>query len=193
MSRLDDETLTKLINKSKDNDLESFDSIINSFRPLINSLIYKFSKMGLDKTEIKNEAESALARAILDYDQELDPSPIRHLSCRARYGIWNLYAKSMNYFKYPKPLMFGDFTQLRKKININNSDVRNENWEDDVLDALELKRAIEILPVNQKRIIQLYFYDDMTQSEIAEQLGCWQTAVSWNILSAIKQLKKILV
>ena len=50
--------------------------------------------------------------------------------------------------------------------------------QEDMLDKMLLKGAIEALPERDRRIIMLRYFRDMTQSEVAERIGVSQVQVS---------------
>lgn len=56
----------------------------------------------------------------------------------------------------------------------------------------ELRRAIDSLSEIQKRRIKLYYFDGLTQQEIANREGTSLRAVQYTLNSAINELKKIL-
>ncbi len=53
-----------------------------------------------------------------------------------------------------------------------------EDRQEEILDALQLKTAINNLPERDKKVIILRYFRDMTQSEVAVQLGVSQVQVS---------------
>jgi RNA polymerase sigma-B factor len=57
-------------------------------------------------------------------------------------------------------------------------------------DRVVVEEAIRELPERQQRILDLRFNEDMTQTEIAEQLGISQMHVSRLLASALKSLEK---
>jgi RNA polymerase sigma factor (sigma-70 family) len=60
------------------------------------------------------------------------------------------------------------------------------------IDALKeaLPKAMEKLTSRQREVVIMYFWHDMTQQEIAEELGIAQPTVNGNIQLALKKLKK---
>lgn len=56
----------------------------------------------------------------------------------------------------------------------------------------ELRKAIDSLSEIQKRRIKLYYFDGLTQQEIANREGTSLRAVQYTLNSAINELKKIL-
>lgn len=57
-------------------------------------------------------------------------------------------------------------------------------------DRIMVEEAIRALPERQQRIVDLRFNEDMTQTEIAEQLGISQMHVSRLLAGALKELEK---
>jgi RNA polymerase sigma factor (sigma-70 family) len=60
------------------------------------------------------------------------------------------------------------------------------------IDALKeaLPKAMEKLTSRQREVVIMYFWHNMTQQEIAEELGIAQSTVNGNIQLALKKLKK---
>ena len=56
----------------------------------------------------------------------------------------------------------------------------------------ELRKAINSLSEIQKRRIQMYYFDGLTQQEIANKEGTSLRAVQYTLNNAIKELKEIL-
>ena len=59
-------------------------------------------------------------------------------------------------------------------------------------DRVVVEEAMAKLPERQQRILQLRFNDDLTQSEIAEEIGISQMHVSRLLTKALKTLKSSL-
>lgn len=53
-----------------------------------------------------------------------------------------------------------------------------EDRQEDIIDVLQLKTAIESLPDRDRKVIILRYFRDMTQSEVANMLGVSQVQVS---------------
>lgn len=53
-----------------------------------------------------------------------------------------------------------------------------EDNQEDIIEALQLKTAIDSLPERDKKVIMLRYFRDMTQSEVATMLGVSQVQVS---------------
>jgi len=53
-----------------------------------------------------------------------------------------------------------------------------EDRQEEIIESLQLKTAIESLPEREKKVIILRYFRDMTQSEVATMLGVSQVQVS---------------
>ena len=53
-----------------------------------------------------------------------------------------------------------------------------EDRQEEIVDSLQLKSAIDGLPEREKKVIMLRYFRDMTQSEVASMLGVSQVQVS---------------
>ena len=62
--------------------------------------------------------------------------------------------------------------------------------QDDLIESLLLKGAIEALPEREKKIIILRYFRDFTQSEVAEQIGVSQVQVSRIESKIIKRFRE---
>lgn len=62
--------------------------------------------------------------------------------------------------------------------------------QEELIDSLLLKKAIEDLPEREKKIIVLRYFRDMTQSEVAERIGVSQVQVSRIESRIIREFKE---
>lgn len=56
-----------------------------------------------------------------------------------------------------------------------------------------LKQAMVLLPESDQRLLHRYFYDELTQEEIAEEYGCSQMQISRLLGNAIRRLRRRIV
>ena len=61
------------------------------------------------------------------------------------------------------------------------------------LECEELHRAINHLPIVQRRRLILYYFADLTLNQIAEIEGCSLQAIDKSVKAALKKLKKYLI
>ena len=65
--------------------------------------------------------------------------------------------------------------------------------EDEIIDKLSVKNAIEQLPDKEKQVILLRFFKDLTQQKTADILGITQVQVSRTEKKAITLMRKALL
>ena len=84
-----------------------------------------------------------------------------------------------------EPVYFdaGDPIYVMDQIGDSSSDL---NWIDEIL----LKQAIRDLPEREKRILSLRFFNGMTQTEVASEIGISQAQVSRLEKGAMQKVKR---
>jgi RNA polymerase sigma-B factor len=69
--------------------------------------------------------------------------------------------------------------------------------EDHQYDVVEnravLAPGVEALDDREQRVLRLHFYEELTQSQIAQQIGMSQMSVSRLIRSALEQIRKVVI
>ena len=64
----------------------------------------------------------------------------------------------------------------------------------DVLDAIVqrdmLSELLDCLTERQREVVMAYFFDGLTQQQIADKLGIGQRAVAYHMEAALKRLRK---
>ena len=68
-----------------------------------------------------------------------------------------------------------------------------EDNQEELIDKLLLRTAIESLPERDRKIIVLRYFRDMTQSEVAEKIGVSQVQVSRIESRIIKEFRQKLI
>ncbi len=68
----------------------------------------------------------------------------------------------------------------------------SDESQDELIDKLLLKNAISALPERERKIVMLRYFRDMTQSEVAREIGVSQVQVSRIESKIISQLQKAL-
>lgn len=69
-------------------------------------------------------------------------------------------------------------------------DTIEDDSEKDMLDKIMLKQLLSELTAKERRLILLRFFDDKTQTQIAEMMGVSQVQVSRQLAKTIEKLKK---
>ena len=64
--------------------------------------------------------------------------------------------------------------------------------QDEMIEHMQLKAAIDSLPEREKKIIMLRYFRDMTQSEVAEIVGVSQVQISRIESKVMADMKRML-
>jgi RNA polymerase sigma factor (sigma-70 family) len=159
--------------------------ILDMFEPFRKSLTKKFAGKGVDFDDICQVIDLKLIEGMYDYDESKDDSAIRHITSKARNGIFNFYKKEMNYFKEDRQTISIDGISIdnqKSGIGIVNeyelpSAFGSEDF-DRIVEMIIVEEELSKLTDRQKEVIHLFFISDMTQGEIAEELNINQANVS---------------
>ena len=76
---------------------------------------------------------------------------------------------------------------------LRRMDLPAEDNQEELIDKLLLRTAIESLPERDRKIIVLRYFRDMTQSEVAEKIGVSQVQVSRIESRIIKEFRQKLI
>ena len=74
---------------------------------------------------------------------------------------------------------------MNKSIGLEDYVIQKSTFED-------LKKAIDLLPEIQKRRIKKYYFEDMTQQQIADEENVDIRSIQYTLNIALKKLKEIL-
>ena len=88
----------------------------------------------------------------------------------------------------PISLNIAMYREEEEEILEHISDGRNENW----FEHLALKEVLRYLPEREQAILQLRFFEDKTQSEVAKKVGISQVQVSRLERAALKKVREYL-
>lgn len=175
--------------------------ILNMFEPFRRSLTKKFAGKGIEFDDVCQVIDLKLIEAMYDYDESLDESAIRHITSKARNGIFNFYKKEMNYFREDRKTVSLDSLAVNHQYdgfrgNIENTYAYEYNTfgsrfdEDSIIEKIMIEQGLENLTDHQKDLIFMYYMSDMTQEEIAYELQINQANVSRATKRGVKKLRE---
>lgn len=194
--------MIEIIQSDGANEFEKQDAmmeILNMFEPFRRSLTKKFAGKGVEFDDVCQVIDLKLIEAMYDYDESLDESAIRHITSKARNGIFNFYKKEMNYFREDrKTISLDEFHITSYKDGYANEKLDNYEYgnfgsefnEDAVIEKIMIERGMDNLTEHQKDLIFMYYMSDMTQEEIAEELQINQANVSRATKRGVKKLRE---
>jgi RNA polymerase sigma factor (sigma-70 family) len=187
--------------QNSDNEFEREDAmmaILKMFEPFRRSLTKKFAGKGIEFDDVCQVIDLKLIEAMYDYDESLDDSAIRHITSKARNGIFNFYKKEMNYFKEDRKTISIDGLKVYDPngmdfVNGYNllSVIGSEDFDEDkIIERIMVEQGLENLTDHQKDLIHMYYMSDMTQDEIAYELQINQANVSRATKRGVKKLRE---
>ncbi len=79
-------------------------------------------------------------------------------------------------------------TYIREMVELSPSDILMEKEYSTIV-----MKFVESLPIKQREIIVLYYYNDFSTKEIAAILGCFEGTVKSRLFTARRRLKQVLL
>jgi RNA polymerase sigma-70 factor (ECF subfamily) len=80
----------------------------------------------------------------------------------------------------------------RKEVDFGITDFRDEEPEENLFSTSDIKKAIDTLSPMYKKIFNMYYFDDMTHQEIANELGINDGTSKSNLFKAKARVKTYL-
>ena len=163
---------------------------------LVRYVIHKYMPSAILDDDAYQEGCIALIEAVKEFNPELgfkfstfatkkiiNTIKMYYRSLRAKKRCASLYAISLDELINPdegKDLNRGDLL---------HDDVDIEEYSINLLALSEITTHIDRLPVQQRKVFVLYYKHDLTQLQIAKQLGISQVNVSRELARATKYIK----
>lgn len=184
-------------------EVKEYDSLVTYIllaKKMISKFAPKFYKTLAFEMLSNEDAISDVASAIMTADWKFDNERVGKItgqqktkySYRNQCAIWAIQTYvSSKYKKHNKNISYDASVCLDSDNNSNNpldlliqkeSDTLKTEYINQILDS-------ELLTEKQKNQIKMYYYDDMTLSQIGRIYGVTREAVRQNLLKGIKQIK----
>jgi RNA polymerase sigma-70 factor, ECF subfamily len=81
---------------------------------------------------------------------------------------------------------------LHEQVAQQTRDNEHERFDDHLADSLDIARAIDRLPVNQRAVLVLFYYHHMSMSEIASILDVAENTLRKRLQSALDKVRRVL-
>ncbi|MFR4350967.1 MAG: RNA polymerase sigma factor [Roseburia sp.] len=81
------------------------------------------------------------------------------------------------------------FSSLKKEIPISLDEMQAESGREDVYENIDLKRALNAMPQEDKAVIELKYFEDLKFEEIAQVLGENVSTVKSRLYRALRKLR----
>ena len=176
-----------LVEESQKGNTESLAKILDQLKPLRLSLGKRFGNKGIEFDDLVSQIDLLIIESVMNYNENKDSSALRHIVSRTKNGIWNYYRKEMNYFNNNKTSIPIDPTEIE---NLFNSEIFIDD--DSISDKIEITNAINKLTKKQRIAIEMYYFKDMMDSEIANLFNIDQSNATRVRQRGILALYKIL-
>jgi RNA polymerase sigma-70 factor (ECF subfamily) len=171
--------IDSLVEKIKNNDSESLFVLFDYYKPLIdfavNQLVKKYK--GIEKDDLMSDSIFILKDLCLKYDKD---------KCYFTYFLETRF----------RPYLISKIkSNYLSKIDIVSLNDIDESYvmDDEFLSNYEpIKEIIENLSPQQRKVIELFYFCNLTQAECAKILEISQPAFSKKLKNVIKIIKKSL-
>jgi len=163
--------LKKLVRAAKSGDKNSSEIILNALKPLIISSIKKYEQEGEDYEELIQEGYLKVLQLIQSYDESKKIPFLGYIKAQLKYFF-------LNYFKRKQAMSdsleyeirIGDKVFPIAEYIIDDSPTVLEQYIENE-EFLQLLQEIKKLTPKQRKVIELYYYQQMPLTDIAKSLG----------------------
>lgn len=159
---------------------DALEKLLNVFSGFRGSLYRLFASKGIDNDDVSQQIDLFFIESVMTYNPDKDPNPIRHILYKTKYDVWNYYRKEMGYFDDSKRVDLRDTIDAKSDIDI----------EEDVTDKVFVDSIMAKLTPRERDMLKDYFYNDMTQSDIALKNGINQSNVSRTINGSLDRIRE---
>ena len=135
-----------------------------------------------------------VARGMLKSECDIEDA-IQNTIMKALENI--IYLKNNNYFKtWLIRILINECNIILKNNKreslVDISDAFNELRHDDKYENLDITNAVNMLEIELREVVVLYYFEDFKQKDIADILGVKEVTVRTRLLRAKKKLKEVL-
>lgn len=154
---------------------------------------YKNSKNKYSYDEIESTAFLGLIEAAKKFDESRDVKFSTYAIHVITGRVKRMYRDDKWYFVkrgVPQEMLSVNFV-INPSNNVEMQEILEdeENVEENVINKLTIKRLFNLLNERDKKIVYLYFYKQLSQSQISIITGLSQPHVSRIILNSLKKMK----
>jgi len=182
MQSADDLELHRLL---QDGNRQAFDELYKRYSPAAYGLAFRLTGQQVLAQDVVHDAFLALWRAPAAYD------PTR--------GLFRTFFLSLVHHRAVDTVRREERLRRRQEHVSNLEPVLGEDVAEDVVDAAfigerrkEVRAALETLPAEQRKVLDMAYFDGMTQMQIATELGIPIGTVKTRTLAAMRKLRKAL-
>ena len=212
---LDEKDTIEYIRRAKSGDQEAKQALVDGNVSLIKCIVKRYLGKGVEYDDLFQLACMGFLKAIAGFDESFgvrfSTYAVPMIAGEIKRFMWDdgsvkvsramkQTAKEMNTFVSEYTSVHGRqpaIKEIAEKFGLDESEMIDtlpaEDNQEELIDKLLLRTAIESLPERDRKIIVLRYFRDMTQSEVAEKIGVSQVQVSRIESRIIKEFRQKLI
>ena len=175
----------ELLRRLEAGDVGAFDRLYRRYAPTAYGLAYRITGHQAIAQDVVHDAFLAIWRAPEGFD------PTR--------GAFRSYFLSLVHHRAVDAIRREERLRARQERAANLEPVEGEDPAESVADEdlvvrrrREVRAALAGLPLDQRRVLEMSYFDGMTQSRIAETLGIPLGTVKTRTFAALRKLRRVL-
>ena len=185
LKKLTESQVKTLVKHSQAGDHGALKTLLKAFRPFRKRLARKFSInefYGDDNVkDVHHQVDYFFISAILDYDPSYNSPATVHIVARTNLDMLNFYRKEVAY--QDRFVTYGCLSDLSALPTGGLDDIEAAEMRIDIANALKRCEPIE------RQMFLLYYYEGMTQEEVASLLGVSRASVQRALSKATNVLR----
>ncbi len=162
----------ELIRKAKDNNQNAITELYNK---TYSNVYYTIKAIVKDDDAVMDILQDSYLNAFRSLDQLQDTSKFRAWIKRIAHN------RAVDYLRQTKAVNFSDISKDDTNIPLEFEDTRPENLPEVIIDQNETARLmaeiLDSLPSDQRACVSMFYYEQMSVKEIAEELGISENTV----------------
>ena len=178
----DSRTAVHLIRKVADQDREAFSQLYDRFSSLVYSLAMRMLRVRSDAEDLLQEVFVQVWRQAENYSEQRGSPEAWIINMARSRAIDKLRSIRRTDKSF---VLTGNPAETESADNVESSVADSEV-------RMTVNSALSILPENQRRILELAYFDGLTQTEIADRLAEPLGTVKTRMRSGIQRLRDIL-
>jgi RNA polymerase sigma factor (sigma-70 family) len=182
------EEIRRFVNCAKNGDMDAIEILMNSTR---NKMFFKARGLLHNEEDAKEVVQRSYIKAFATLQSLADPSAfVPWLSTIVSHQAIDYMRKADKQYQ----VTFSDLTDTDDAMPFDTADERVDTQPEMAYDAKQkkeiLQQILDTLPDEQRIAVMLYFYDQKTTKQIAEEVGCKETTVKARLRYAKAKIKE---
>ncbi len=171
---------SRLIQRVKSGDRRAFDDLYEQYK----TMLFRSACLLLGNTQ---DAEDALQETFLTAYLHINDLKNEQLF---KPWIYRIMMRQIYRISGKKKQEFPDDTITERADSLEMERQSRQDPGESLIRRMEIKTHLEKLPIRQREVLVLYYYDEMTIKEIATVLRCMEGTVKSRLHTAKKNMRK---